>query len=253
MEPGLSIVVLTKNEEDNIEDCLRSVNWADERIVLDCFSEDRTVELAAEMGARVVQREWTNYADQRNAAFGLLSNPWVFFVDADERASEELGEEVKRRIRGDTVVGWWVPRRNYIWGKWVRHAGWYPDYQLRVLLADKARYDPSRAVHEVVNLDGDAGHLENPLVHYNYDTVAEFIAKQDRYADYDARILCREGVEPKAYRLVLQPLREIRRRYVTLAGYKDGLHGLLLSVLLGYYTFLVHWRLRRIWPTCEST
>lgn len=113
-------------------------------------------------------------------------------------------------------------------------------------MRDRARYDPAREVHEVVLLDGKAGYLENPLIHYNYDTVAQFLTKQDQYADYEAKVLHNQGVEPRAHRLVLQPLREIRRRLITLEGYKDGLHGLGLSLLLGYYTFLTHWRLRRI-------
>jgi len=249
----LSIVVLTKNEERNIADCLRSLDWADEWIVLDSFSTDRTVEIAKQMGAQVVQRPFVNYADQRNAALQLPTHDWIFFVDADERGTPQLGMEIKQKIQHDPPVGWWVPRHNYIWGKWIRHAGWYPDYQLRVLLRGKARYDPTREVHEVVILDGEAGYLENPLTHYNYDTVAQFLAKQDRYADYEARVLYKKGVRPKVHQLILQPPREFRRRYITLEGYKDGLHGLLLSLLMGYYTALAYWRLRGIWREKKLT
>ena len=246
MKQRLSVVVLTRNEEDNIADCLKSVAWADELIVLDSFSDDRTVEVARENGARVVQHPFENWAVQRDYGLQLPENEWLFFVDADERGTPELAQEVLRVIQEDSPVGWWVPRRNYIWGKWIRHAGWSPDYQLRLLRRDKARYDPTREVHEVVILDGEEGFLENTLTHYNYYTVAQFLSKQDFYLSYEADILFKQGIRPKPYTFLLQPIRELWRRYVKLEGYKDGGHGLLLSLLLGYYTFLTYLRLRNL-------
>ena len=248
MRQKLSVVVLTRNEESNIADCLKSVAWADELIVLDSFSDDRTVEIARERGARVVQHAFENWAVQRDYGLSIPENEWVFFVDADERGTGELGREVHRVIQQDSPVGWWVPRRNYIWGKWIRHAGWYPDYQLRLLRRDRARYDRTREVHEVVILDGEEGFLEHTLTHYNYDTVGQFLSKQEFYSHYEAGILLKQGVRPRPYTFISQPLREFWRRYVRLEGYRDGGHGLLLSVLLGYYTFLTYlrlWRLRR--------
>jgi glycosyltransferase involved in cell wall biosynthesis len=248
MSEKLSVIVLTYDEESNIADCLRSVAWADELIVLDSFSEDRTAEIAREYGARVVQHRFENWATQRDYGLTLPANRWVFYVDADERGTADLAEEVLRVIQQDSPVGWWVPRRNYIWGRWIRHAGWYPDYQLRLLRRDRARYDPAREVHEIVILDGEEGFLENTLIHYNYDTVARFLSKQDFYSDYEAGILFKQGVHPRLRTFVLQPVREFWRRYVSLKGYRDGGHGLALSALLGYYTFLTYvrlWRLRR--------
>jgi len=244
MKQRLTVVVLTRNEEDNIADCLKSVAWADELIVLDSFSDDRTVEVARENGARVVQHPFENWAVQRDYGLQLPENEWLFFVDADERGTPELAQEVLRVIQEKSPVGWWVPRRNYIWGKWIRHAGWSPDYQLRLLRRDKARYDPTREVHEVVILDGEEGFLENTLKHYNYHTVAQFLSKQDFYSSYEADILFKQGIHPKPYTFLLQPIREFWRRYVKLEGYRDGGHGLLLSLLLGYYTFLTYLRLR---------
>jgi glycosyltransferase involved in cell wall biosynthesis len=248
MEEKLSVVVLTHNEENNVEDCLRSVAWADELIVLDSFSDDRTVEIAQENGARVVQHAFENWAIQRDYGLTLPANRWLFYVDADERGTPDLAEEVRRVIQQDSPVGWWVPRRNYIWGKWIRHAGWYPDYQLRLLRRDKARYDPTREVHEIVILDGEEGFLENTLTHYNYDTVGEFLSKQDFYSNYEAGILFKQGVRPRLRTFVAQPVREFWRRFISLKGYRDGVHGLALSALLGYYTLLTYvrlWDLRR--------
>jgi (heptosyl)LPS beta-1,4-glucosyltransferase len=248
----LSVIILTKNEEKNIADCIASVQWADEVVVFDAFSQDRTVEIAQESGATVVQHLFQNFAQQRNAALDTVDSDWVFFIDADERATPELAAEVRRAIQDESRAGWWVPRHNYIFGRVIRHAGWYPDYQLRLLRHGQARYDPKREVHELVILDGEEGYLENSLIHYNYETMAQFIERQNRYTDYDARILFDQGVRPKPHNFILQPLREFRRRYISLEGYKDGFHGLLLSLLMAYYTLVMYVRLRRLWQGLRS-
>jgi len=245
--PTLAVVVLARDEEENIQDCLYSVAWANQLCVLvDPRSTDHTVELALQAGAEVQQRPFVNFADQRNAALKIFEADWIFFVDADERGTPGLEAEVRRVIREESAVGWWVPRRNYIWGHWIRHAGWDPDYQLRLLKRGFAQYDPAREVHEVVILDGPDGYLQNPLIHYNYATLRQFLYRQDFYADYEASVLVKQGRRPRLHSLLLQPLREFRRRYLTLQGYKDGGHGLLLSILMAYYTFVAYWRARRI-------
>jgi len=243
----LGVIILTKNEERNIADCIASVRWADEVVVFDSFSQDRTVELAQESGATVLQHQFQNFAQQRNAALDAVDSDWVFFVDADERATPELASEIRRAIQDESRSGWWVPRHNYIFGRVIRHAGWYPDYQLRLLRHGQAHYDPQREVHELVILDGEEGYLENPLIHYNYDTLAQFIERQKRYTDYEAKILFDQGVRPRPHNFILQPLRELRRRYVSLEGYRDGFHGLILSLLMAYYTLVMYLRLRRLW------
>ena len=245
----LAVVILTKNEEHNIAACIESVRWADDVVVFDSFSQDRTVEIAQELGARVIQRPFHNYADQRNAALEAVESRWVFFVDADERATPELAAEVRQVVEDKTKVGWWVPRHNYIFGRLTRHAGWFPDYQLRLLKRGHARYDPTREVHEVVILDGQAGYLKNVLIHYNYNNLSQFLERQSRYTDYEARILYEQGIRPRWRNFILQPLREFRRRYVSLQGWKDGFHGLLLSSLMAYYNFVMYVRLRRLWRT----
>ena len=241
---SLSAVILTKDEEENIADCVRSVQWADRVVVLDCGSSDRTREIALCLGATVYIHPFRDYADQRNVALELAESDWVFFVDADERASPELAAEVHAAIQDPTKSGWWVPRTNYIFGRVIRHAGWYPDYQLRLLERQRARYDAARPVHELVLLDGAAGHLRVPLVHYNYHTLGEFVERQRRYTRYEAGILKEQGVRPRWRSLVSQPVREFLRRYISLKGYRDGLHGLALSLLMAWYT-LQRYRLLR--------
>ena len=248
MEP-ITVVILTLNEEAHIRECIRSARRLIPRVlVFDSFSSDRTVEIAREEGAEVRQRRFDTYPGQRNAALAAVSTPWVFFLDADERIPPELAAEVREVIEREDKVGWWVPRRNIIVGRWIRGGGWYPDYQLRLLRVGKARYDPQREVHEVVLLDGDAGYLTHPLVHYNYDTWAEFRATQAAYADYAVRVLRRQGVSTRPYTPYTMPVREFWRRFVRLRGYRDGLHGLRLALYMAGYAHRVYRALREEAP-----
>ena len=242
----LAVVILTRNEAKHIRECIATLGFADRVVVSDSYSDDGTADLALAAGAEVIQRPFDNFAGQRNAAMDEVDAEWIFFVDADERISPELAAEVRQVIVERPEVGWWVPRHNYIAGHCVRHGGFYPDYQLRLMRRDRARYDPARPVHEVVLLDGPAGQLRNVMIHYNYDVWAQFHAKQRRYARIESEILRQRGVKPWPHKFVRQPLREFWRRYVRLQGYRDGWLGFKLAVLLGfYYGFMPHWYLLR--------
>lgn len=249
MTVRLAAVILTRNEERNISECLDSLAWADLRVVYDAFSLDRTVEIAEEQGARVLQHPFRDFADQRNAALEAVEAEWIFFVDADERATPALAEEVLRVIGYEddrAQAGWWVPRHNYMIGHRMRGGGWYPDHQLRLLRRSLARYDPRRPVHETVELDGQAGYLDNVLIHYNYDTVAQFRRKMKQYTGLEAEILYKQGVQVRPWTYVTMPLREFWRRFVTLRGYQDHFYGLLFCGLMGWYTSVTYRRLRAI-------
>ncbi len=244
---SLSVVILTLNEARHITACIESVRWADEVLVFDSCSTDETVELARRAGARVEQQPFENYSRQRNAALEAAPEAtWIFFLDADERATPDLAEEIRTVISGEEV-GWWVPRHNYILGHRMRGAGWWPDYQLRLLKQGHARYDPGRAVHEEALLNGEAGCLEQPLIHYNYETLAQFHTKQRRYTAYDAGILIEKGVRPRAYTPYTQLPRHFWWRFVTLGGWRDGGVGLLLCGLMAYYELVKYQRVRRHW------
>jgi (heptosyl)LPS beta-1,4-glucosyltransferase len=248
----LAAVILTINEERHITACIESVAWADEVIVFDSYSDDRTVEIARQMGVTVMQHPFHDFGQQRNAALDAIEAEWILFVDGDERATPELAVEIRQAITRDDVDGWWIPRHNYIFGAIVPHAGWYPDYQMRLLRRAKARYDPTREVHELVMLDGQEGYLENVLIHYNYDTLRQFIAKQEKYTDYDAKILFDQGVRPRPQNYILQPLRQFKWRYFELTGYEAGWRGLLLSLLMAYYNFSMYLRLRKLWQMADA-
>jgi len=242
---SVSAVVLTRDEDAHIAECLASVAWADEVLVLDSGSVDATVEIARQAGARMESRPFVNYADQRNAALDLARCDWVFYLDADERSTPEVEAEIRSVVaRPGVPPVWWVPRHNIIFGKVIRHAGWYPDHQPRLFRRGAARWDPARVVHELPMPGLEYGYLVSPLVHYNYATVDQFLAKQMRYADLDVERLLGEGVRPRFWAPLLQPLRQFWWRFVTLEGYRDGGHGLLLSLLMAYYDLHVYRRLR---------
>ncbi len=237
----LSVIVLTRNEERHIRDCLASARTlADELFVLDSQSQDGTAAIARQMGARVETRPFENYPNQRNAAIEMARGDWLFFLDADERVTPELEGEIRAvttAAAGETA-GYWVPRRNMIFGKEIRHTGWSPDYQPRILRKGRGHFDPAREVHELLVWDGPVGHLSQPLVHYNYETLAQFRVKQIAYSRYEARIWFEEGKRAHKRGFVGQPLREFFRRYVSLSGWRDGRNGLWLSLLMAYYAFV---------------
>lgn len=245
----LTAIILTYNEESHIADCIQSLLFAPAVVVFDSYSTDRTVMIAQEQGATVIQNRFENYASQRNAALNAVAEDtrWVFFVDADERVTPQLADEIQQVIQQDDYAGWQVPRDNYIFGRLTRGAGWYPDYQTRLLKIGYAHYDPTRQVHEVVMLDGELGTLQNALVHYNYRDLAHFLTKQRQYSRFDARILYDDGIRPKPQNYILQPLRQFKWRFFTLGGFRDGWHGFKLSVLLGWYEFKKYWHLRQLW------
>lgn len=251
--PKLTAIILTLNEAEHIRDCVASVQFADSVIVFDSYSTDATIERAKAAGAGVIQRKFDNYANQRNAALDAATgSDWVLFVDADERIDDALAAEIRAAITRPDYAGWRMPRHNYIFGKLTRGAGWYPDYQTRLLRVGKAHYDPTRQVHEIVILDGELGTLNTPLIHYNYRDLAHFTDKQRRYTAYEAKILYEQGIKPKFRNFILQPYRQFKWRFLTLKGYQDGLHGARLSALMGWYEFRKYWILRRLWKQSPS-
>lgn len=250
----LSVIVLVWNEEKHLRACLESVReFADELLVLDSGNNPRIAEIAQDCATRTERRPFDNYPNHRNAAIDQARGDWIFFVDVDERGTGELGKELheqielsdERRVRGEpALVGFWVPRKNIIFGKWIRYTGWSPDFQPRVLKKGYGRFDPKRKVHELLIWQGEVGYLREPLIHYNYETFAQFREKQNSYTRYEARVWFEEGKRTRLRSFFGQPLREFFRRYISLKGWRDGAHGFLLSVLMAYYAFV---RQKMLW------
>ncbi|MCS6802021.1 MAG: glycosyltransferase family 2 protein [Chloroflexota bacterium] len=243
--PRVTGAVIARDEETTIAGCLRSLAWTDELLVIDSGSRDRTVEIARRSGARVEHRPFTNFAEQRNAALDWAETEWVFFLDADERISRQLAAEARAALERPEA-GFWIPRRNIILGHRMRGGGWWPDKQLRLLRRERARYDPAQGVHEVARLDGPAGELTSPIIHYNYRHLRQLFVKQWRYAQQDALDRVRRGERVRPHHLLAQPARAFHRRFIQWHGYRDGLLGLFLAGLLAWYELVTLLLVRRL-------
>jgi glycosyltransferase involved in cell wall biosynthesis len=235
--PKLSVTIVAQDEEADIGECVASVAWADEVIVVDGGSRDRTVEIAERAGARVIRQPWTGYAAQKNFALDRATHDWVLSVDADERVTTELRAEVMAALdRGPEYDGYQVPRRSYFLGQWMRHGGWYPDYNLRLFRRGKGRFR-EREVHERVDVDGRVGALHAPIDHYTYRTLSEYVQRMDRYSTLAAHELRRAGVSVGPVDLLVRPAATFVRMYVVQRGFLDGFRGLLLAGCYASYTF----------------
>lgn len=233
----VSVVIVTKNEEANIEDALRSVSDAQEIIVVDAFSTDRTVEICRQYTDKVFQQEWQGYAQQKQSAVDRAEGPWVLILDADERVTPELKKEIIDTLPGTRLSGFSIPRRNYFLGKCIRYGGWWPDYTLRLFRKDGGRLEP-RAVHEKVIVEGDTGHLRNPLTHYTYWSVSDFSSRMERYATLAAKEKIKDSVTVGIAALAIRPAVTFCKMYVLRLGFLDGIRGLILAAFYSYYTFL---------------
>ena len=246
--PSLTACIIAKNEATNLKDLVPTLQWANETlVVVDEASTDDSANLAASLGARVEIRPFSSFARFRNDALEIAVGTWVLFIDADERVVTPLAREIRDAVAGAEArladgdqgapVGFWLPRRNIIFGRPVRGGGWSPDFQLRLMRRERARYDENRPVHEVVLLDGAEGHLQQRLVHHNYRSVAEFFAKQRRYTRMEAEAARAVGHHPRRRALVSAPAREFKRRYLDLRGWTDGPLGLFLSATMAYFAY----------------
>ena len=245
----LTAIVLTLNEEEHIADCLATVRRvANDILILDSGSTDRTVPIAQQLDARIARREFDGYASQRNAALTMTSeSDWVFFIDADERVSPSLAGEIHGKLKStaDEIAGFWVPRRNIISGRVLAGGGWWPDYQARFLRPERVRYDEAREVHETVIFDGESLKLRSPLLHLNYRSWRQFIAKQRTYSELRMRQYPLNQPLPQKRAYLGAPAREFWRRFVTLGGYRDGATGFFLASVLASEEVRFCWGLRR--------
>jgi glycosyltransferase involved in cell wall biosynthesis len=223
-------VVITLNEETNVERCLSGLSFADEIVVVDSFSTDRTVEIARRYTDKVSLREFLGFSDQKTAAMELASGEWVLFVDADEVVTERLGAEIRKAAQSEQFDGYWIPRSTWFLGKRIRHCGWYPDCQLRLARKSKARF-PARLVHETLEVDGKCGRLRNDLVHHSYRSMDDYARKMVFYNRAAARQKMLEGRRFRPTDLAVIPGITFLKMYILKRGFMDGLHGFVLSVL----------------------
>jgi len=244
----LSAVVIAWNEEARLRDCLLSLAWADEIVVVDAESTDKTASIAREFTDQVFVRPWPGFAEQKNFGIDQARGEWILSVDADEEVSPELRDEILAVMADPGADGYRVPRRNIFWGRFLRHGGLYPDWQLRLFRRGRGRFVAHR-VHESVRVEGRVARLHAPLVHRSYRDVADFLERANRYSSLAAEQWLAEGRPVRARHAVLGPLGRFTSMYILHAGFLDGWRGFLLAVLYAYYVFI---RWAKIWEKVKS-
>ena len=237
----LSVTVITKNEAAHIDACLASVAWADERLVVDSGSTDGTPDLARGAGARVIVRDWPGYAAQKNFAASQVAHDWILSVDADERVTPALADEIQMLLRTPPArAGYRVPRVTWHLGRWIRTTDWYPDYQLRLYDRRRAEW-PIRRVHESVTIAegaGSPGQLAGELQHFAYRDISHHHRTMDLYTTLAAEDMHASGRRADLFDLVVHPPAAFLRNYVLRRGIGDGAPGLIISAMNAHYVFL---------------
>jgi (heptosyl)LPS beta-1,4-glucosyltransferase len=244
--PRLSVTVIALNQEAHIGECLASVSFADEIVVVDTGSTDRTVELARTYTDRVLQAHWQGFGRTKNYALDQARGHWVFSLDTDERVPPALRDEILAVVAADGPLdGYRVPRKNYFCGRWIRHLGWYPDYTLRLFRRGRGRFR-DREVHEEVVVDGPVGTFQTPLEHYSYRSVSEYVTRMDRYARLAAQELAKAGRRPHPGELFYRPFFSFFHLFFIRRGFLEGAPGYTLAVLMSMYKFLKYYYLREL-------
>jgi glycosyltransferase involved in cell wall biosynthesis len=242
----LSITVITLNEEKKLRQCLESAAFAEEIIVLDSGSKDRTLAIAREFTEKVFQIPWQGYARQKNLAQDKAQGPWILNIDADERVTPELREEILTVIqKNPPCAGFKIPRKNFFCGKWIRHGGWSPNYMLRLYLKEDGSF-AQREVHEQVVVQGPVGKLKAPLEHFTYDSISDYLKRMNRYSDLSAKQYLLEGKRVSWAEILFRSWYTFFKMWGLQGGVLDGSKGLVLAVLYSYYTFTKYAKLKEI-------
>lgn len=242
----LTAVISTYNSADVLEDCLKSLSFADEIIVVDHRSVDTTFKIAKKYTKQVYLQD-NNPLEidlQKNFGFEKAKGDWILSIDADERVSVELAEEILEAIKSDDgFSAYKFPRKNIIFNKWIEHSIWWPDLQLRLFKKGKGRYVGAK-VHQDLEVDGAVGELKEPLEHQNYQNISQYLIKMNRYTENEANSYVEQNTHFHWTEIVRMPVSDFLKTFFLQEGYKDGLHGLVLSVLQGFYMFLV---IAKVW------
>ncbi len=237
----LSVIIITENEERNIERCLSSVRWADEIVVVDAFSEDRTLEICRRSNAKIVQNAWCGYAAQKQFALDHATCPWVLSLDADEEVTDELRIAIQNILASQTpYVGYEINRQSFFLGQRIRHGGWFPDYQLRLFRREKTKII-QRPVHEGFSVEGRISRLESVVHHYTYRSIQHYLYKMNEYTSLEVmNKLSRKKRQVRWYDFITHPLAVFVRMFILLHGYRDGFRGFLLTFYSSLYNLLIY-------------
>ncbi len=233
----LTVTIIAKDEADRIADALTSVAWADERLVIDGGSTDDTVAIATPLATRVEVRPWPGYGAQKNAAADLATHDWILSLDADERVTPELAAEIQRVLAAPAAAAYRMPRVTWYLGRWIRTTDWYPDRALRLYDRRHARWG-TEPVHESLQVDGQIADLSGELEHRPYDDVSDHLARMDTYTTLAARQMHSRGRVAGATQLLGHPVAAFLRNYVARGGFRQGMTGLVVSLLNATYVLL---------------
>jgi (heptosyl)LPS beta-1,4-glucosyltransferase len=244
----LSVVVITKNEERNIEDCLNSVyGWADEIVVVDDQSTDKTVALAEKFAGKIYHRRMDNEGTHRNWAYAQAKNEWVLSLDADEMVSPELREEIATTLADTKFHAFSIPLKNYIGKYWVKHSGWYPAGKLRLFMKSRFRYEEVQ-VHPRVFLDGDTGHLTKDIIHKGYPDFEHFLQSLNRQTTLEAQKWVDTNRKMPAGTAIWRTVDRFFRTFIGKKGYKDGFIGLMIAFFASLYqimSYAKYWEIKK--------
>jgi len=244
----VSVYVLTSNNRRTIERCLRSLSWAVELVIVDSYSTDGTYEISKQHTEKVFRRKWTGHRDQYQYAADLTTKDWIMFVDADEEVPPELAEEIRKELAGGArgLDGFIAYRSTYYLGRWIRHGGWYPDYEIRLYRRDKGKWEGG--LHAKVTVDGKVGALRNQYHHYTYRGISDQIQTIDQYSRIAAEDLLRSGKKFSLLKLLFHPPFRFIKEYLFKGGFRDGLPGLIIVASTMFYVFIKYaklWELTR--------
>lgn len=248
----ISAVVISLNEEANIRECLDSLAFCFEKIVVDSGSVDKTAAIAADAGACVTTRSFTDFASQKNFAISMAAGQWVLLIDADERVTPELAFEIQTAVAGQPAEAFYLLRHNRIFGRWMRHGENREDWQLRLIKKEHARFEGM--VHERVEFSGKTGRLKRPLLHFSTPTISAYIRKLNIYSNLESQLLKERGTGLKRRDLTARPLIVLVRRWFLQGGILDGVEGFLFGALSAYYEFVrraKYWELKKLGRTAR--
>jgi len=242
----ISVTIITKNEEKNIRRCLKSIQWVDEIVIVDTFSSDRTVGICREFTKKVFQESWLGYGPQKNLCASKATNRWVLNLDADEVISSECAAEIQKLLSGQPEFSLYrFPRKNFFADRWVRYAGWYPDLISRLYDKDRVSFSES-VVHESLISDEIGGVINQPIFHYSFDGMEDYIERQNRYSSLYAEEKKQLGWEVNWTHLYVRPIWAFIRTYFFRQGFREGFLGVFLALAMMFYTYLKYAKIRSI-------
>lgn len=241
----ITAIIATYNEEKNIRECLESINWVNEIIVVDMFSADDTLKICREYTAKIFQNDSNRRLNiNKNIGIQQASGDWVLEVDADERISLELRSEIIQAVENESYAGYWVPFRTFWFGKFLRFGGWR-EWHIRLYRKANAGYE-CKIVHEPLKIEGKLGRLKNPISHFAHRSISEHLKKTDLYTTQEANDSYGMGIRFSLFNLVILPVKSFAHRYFILMGFMDGLHGLIVSLLMAFYSATAQMKLWEI-------